>query len=261
VAFARSGARSKSGARGAAPPRYDPGNTPPGYNRRVPFNDGKRLPFESKRRRLLVAGIALVALSRTIARADNATTDPAVVRIRAFYDALLAVMQRAAQLGPQGRYDKLAPTIKETFDLAAMTRIAVGPAWASIPSEQQAALVEGFTRMTIATYASRFDGFSGERFEVSPTADVRTTGRVVRTRLLPASGEPVMLDYLMRGSGETWRVVDVYLTGTISELATRRSEFGSILKSGGPSALIESLREQTAKLMRPADPGKARSAG
>jgi len=54
----------------------------------------------------------------------------------------------------------------------------------------------------------------------------------------------------MRGSGNDWKAVDVYLTGTISELATRRSEFGAILKSGGPNALVDSLRQQTEKLMR-----------
>ena len=59
----------------------------------------------------------------------------------------------------------------------------------------------------------------------------------------------------MRGSGDTWKVVDVYLSGTISELATRRSEFSAILNSGGPNALIESLRQQTGKMMRSSSAG------
>jgi phospholipid transport system substrate-binding protein len=71
----------------------------------------------------------------------------------------------------------------------------------------------------------------------------------VHTKLLQANGEPIALNYLLRGSGENWKVVDVYLTGTISELATRRTEFGAILKSGGPNALIESLRQQSEKLL------------
>ena len=54
----------------------------------------------------------------------------------------------------------------------------------------------------------------------------------------------------MRNSGDTWKIVDIYLSGTISELATQRSEFGAILKSGGPAALIESLRQQIDKLMK-----------
>jgi phospholipid transport system substrate-binding protein len=204
----------------------------------------------SKRRQLLLTFAVLVFECAAPAIAENEASDPAVMRIRAFYDSLLSVMKQAKELGIRGRYEKLAPAIRSTFDLPAMTRIAVGPAWNSIPSEQQTALIDSFTRMTNATYASRFDGYSGERFEVEPTAEARNTGRIVRTKLLQSAGEPIVLNYLMRGDGDNWKVVDVYLSGTISELATRRSEFGAILKSGGPSALIESLRQQAEKLMR-----------
>jgi phospholipid transport system substrate-binding protein len=194
----------------------------------------------------MLVGLALPA------RVQAAEVDPAVVPIRAFYDALLAAMKQADQLGVRGRYDKLAPVIRSTFDLAAMTRIAVGPEWTAIPPEQQTALQDSFARMTIATYANRFDGYSGQSFEVDPEILSRNTGRIVRTKLLRPPDEPVTLNYLMRGTGDTWRIVDIYLSGTISELATQRSEFGAILKSGGPAALIESLRAQIDKLMKKA---------
>jgi phospholipid transport system substrate-binding protein len=200
------------------------------------------------RRRVLLAFATLLGASAFPAWALSEGANPAVTRIRTFCDSLLTVMQQADKLGIRGRYEKLAPTIRTTFDLAAMTRIAVGPDWNSISTEQQASLIDSFARMTIATYAARFDGYSGERFEVEPTAEIRNTGRIVRTKLLQSSGEPITLNYLLRGSGENWKVVDVYLTGTISELATRRSEFSAILKSGGPNALIEGLRLQTEKL-------------
>ena len=202
-----------------------------------------------KRRRVVFACGALLVASAVPARAEGEASDPAAKRVRAFYDSLLAAMKQARELGVHGRYDKLAPAIRATFDLAAMTRIAVGSDWNSIPSEQQAALIDNFARMTIATYAARFDGYSGESFEVEPTAEARSTGRLVRTKLIQSNGEPITLNYLLRGSGESWMVVDVYLTGAISELATRRSEFGAILKSGGPNALIESLRQRSEKLL------------
>ena len=209
------------------------------------------MAHNSKRRRLLLTFGALVfGCARPAYANEQAGVDPAVARVRAFYDSLLTVMKQAKELGIRGRYEKLAPAIRNTFDLAAMTRIAVGPDWNSIPTEQQAALIDSFTRMTNATYASRFDGYSGERFEVEPTPEARTSGRIVRTRLIQSTGEPIALNYLMRGADDNWKVVDVYLSGTISELATRRSEFGAILKSGGPNALIESLRQQAEKLMR-----------
>ena len=200
------------------------------------------------RRRLLCAPLALAALFTVNARAQAA--DPAAARIRTFYDALLGVMKQAVKLGVRGRYDKLASVIRDTFDLPAMTRIAIGPEWNSLSQDERNALVDAFSRMTIATYANRFDGYSGERLEVQPATEARSTGRVVHSRIVPSSGDPVTLDYLMRGSGTEWKVVDVYLTGTISELATRRAEFGTILKSGGAAALVKSLNAQAEQLLR-----------
>src|SRR4051812_46041643 len=96
------------------------------------------------RRRLLVA-LASVPVGAMPAMAAEA--DPAVARIRAFYDVLLETMKRAQALGVKGRYEKLAPAVRATFDLPAMTRIAVGAEWKSLKPEQQTAIVEQFERM------------------------------------------------------------------------------------------------------------------
>ncbi len=200
--------------------------------------------------RSLLGAAALLAALALPGHSIAADADPAVAAIRAFYDVLLANMKQADQLGVQVRYDKLAPVIRATFDLDAMTRIAVGPEWTAIPPEQQKALLDSFARMTIATYANRFNGYSGESFEVDSEVIPRNNGRIVRSRLLRPKEDPVTLNYLMRGSGDTWKIVDIYLSGTISELATQRSEFGAILKAGGPAALIQSLRQQSDKLMK-----------
>jgi phospholipid transport system substrate-binding protein len=209
--------------------------------------------FRNLSRRQVLLGAAGMLFTLTLpSRVAAADADPATVPIRSFYDALLAAMKQADQLGVRGRYDKLAPVIRSTFDLAAMTRIAVGPEWTSIPAEQQTALLDSFARMTIATYASRFDGYSGQSFEVDPEVQSRNNDRIVRTKLIRPKEEPVTLNYLMRGSGNAWKIVDIYLSGTISELATQRSEFGAILKAGGPAALIESLKQQTDRLMKKA---------
>jgi len=130
-----------------------------------------------------------------------------------------------------------------------MTRIAVGPAWTTISAPEQAQLIEQFSRMTIANYASQFDGYSGEQFEVDPKTSERNGNRVVQSRLIRPKGDPVMLNYLFHSTPKNWKAIDVYLNGTISELATRRSEFGALLKSKGASALIDSLKQRTDKLM------------
>jgi phospholipid transport system substrate-binding protein len=44
-------------------------------------------------------------------------------------------------------------------------------------------------------------------------------------------------------------VVDIYLNGTISDLATRRDEFASIIAAGGADGLIKRLHERTETLL------------
>jgi phospholipid transport system substrate-binding protein len=74
--------------------------------------------------------------------------------------------------------------------------------------------------------------------------------RLVRTKLVRPNDAPVQLNYLLRQSGGEWRIVDLYLTGSVSELASRRSEFTAILREGGPDRLLAELRQRTATLLR-----------
>jgi phospholipid transport system substrate-binding protein len=204
------------------------------------------------RRDFVRIAAACMAVATLPATAQTDGSDDVKAPIRRFYDALLDTMKRAKALGVRGRYDVLAPVITATFDLPAMTRIAVGPKWTSIPPPMQSQLVDAFSRMTIANYANRFDGYSGEKFEIDPNVETRASGSVVHTQIVQTSGEPVTLNYLMRKAGGAWKIVDVYLTGTISELATRRAEFASILDAGGPQGLVASLRAQADRLLQPA---------
>ena len=194
-----------------------------------------------------VACLGLTALSPVTTLAQG--SDPAAARISELYRDLLGIMKQGKQLGMKGRYDKLTPILFKAFDVPLMARIAVGPSWDTMPAAQQSRVVEAFTRMMVATYASRFDEFSGERFEVLQTAEQPPADKIVSTRVTQSNGKVVSLNYLMRRSGSDWKVVDVFLDGTISELAGRRAEFVSILKTGGADALISSLRQQGDKLL------------
>src|SRR5260370_11458307 len=99
---------------------------------------------------------------------------------------------------------------------------------------------DAFERYICAIYADRFDSYSGETLQI--TGEQRsTTGTVITTEIIKSDGEPVHLNYLLRQNAGIWQIVDVYLNGTISELATRRSEFSSILRAQGIAGLIVML--------------------
>jgi phospholipid transport system substrate-binding protein len=130
-----------------------------------------------------------------------------------------------------------------------MTRLVLGPPWRALSPEQQKKMVEAFSDYSIATYANRFSSYSGERFSVDPSPTRRANGDViVHTQLKTNDPEPIRLDYLMREDDGRWKIIDVFLSGTISELAARRSEFSSVLRQGGAAALIDVLRKKAAEL-------------
>jgi len=175
------------------------------------------------------------------------TSSPAVVHIQSYYQQLMPTSQQAGQLSVRERDKRFTPAITSAFDLATMTRLAVGPAWTTFSPSQQAAVREAFARFIIADYASQVTDYSGESFVVdpNPVPERRGGGEIVKTKLLQPGGRTVTINYLVRGG----RVIDVYLNGTISDLATRRDEFASIIASGGADGLIKRLHDRTQKLL------------
>src|SRR5262249_55448040 len=106
---------------------------------------------------------------------------------------------------------------------------------------------DAFARFLVAEYASQIKDYSGESFVVDPqtTPESRGGGEIVKTKLLQPGGRTVNINYLVRGE----RVVDIYLNGTISDLAMRRDEFASVIAKGGADSLIKRLRDRTKNLL------------
>jgi phospholipid transport system substrate-binding protein len=192
-----------------------------------------------------VAGLALV--DATPSRAQPASA--AAAHIETYYQQLMPTIKQAGRLTVRERDKRFGPAITAAFDLATMTRLAVGPPWKGFTPAQQAAIREAFARFIVADYASQIKDYSGESFVVDPqtSPETRGGGEIVKTRLVQPSGRIVNINYLVRGG----RVIDVYLNGTISDLATRRDEFASIIASGGADGLIKRLQERTQSLLGP----------
>ena len=190
----------------------------------------------------LVLAMVLLGFFPSRAQAPSA----AAAHIQTYYQELMPTIRQAGQLTVRERDKRFAPAITAAFGFATMTRLAVGPAWKSFSPTQQAAVREAFTRFIVADYASQINNYSGESFVVDPqTSESRGGGEIVKTKLQQPGGKTVSINYLVRGG----RVIDVYLNGTISDLATRRDEFASIVASGGADGLIKRLQDRTQTLL------------
>ena len=181
-----------------------------------------------------------VSIACCVAATARAAGDPAIVQVEKFDAALLESMRAGAHSDVAARSARLAPVIKQVFDLRAMTGFAVGPSWAVFSPEQQQDAVDAFTRLTIVSYAHNFHEFGGERFEIDPNVTLRGVDKVVQTQLIPPGKAPVSLIYRMRESGGVLKVIDIYY-GAVSQLTIRRSDFAGPVSSGGAAGLIAHL--------------------
>lgn len=189
----------------------------------------------------LLVGLAVVPVLAMPFGSGGADT------VRTLYATLMNSMRSGPALGPRGRYAQIEPVVTRVFDVPDMTRLAVGPQWASLTPQQQQQVSQAFGRYIAAIYAERFDTYAGEKLEVvgeQPSA----AGTIITSRIVKSNGEPVQINYLVRQNGGQWQIADVYLNGTISELATRRSEFATILRSQGINGLIGSLNAKADQL-------------
>jgi phospholipid transport system substrate-binding protein len=181
--------------------------------------------------------IALLAAAAIPAQAQGG--DPAAATLQNFYDVLTASMKAGGSA--KSRYDKLRPAVEQDFDLPGMTALSVGPSWASISAADQKALSDAFERMTIANYARNFDSYSGEKFTVDPAVQQRGAEKFVKSNMKPGSGDAIAFNYRMHQAGSSWKILDVYLAGNISQLAQKRADFASTLSASGPQGLAKKL--------------------
>src|SRR5215469_7210103 len=93
----------------------------------------------------------------------SAAGSGAQATVQSFYSVLLANMQQGRTLGESGRYAKLAPVVDRDFDIATMTRLAIGQSCQSLPLAQLPEREARFGRYVEVADDDRFDSYSGEQ--------------------------------------------------------------------------------------------------
>ncbi|HTY17030.1 MAG TPA: ABC transporter substrate-binding protein [Myxococcota bacterium] len=197
-------------------------------------------------RRLALAVAALGALCAPAA-AEPAPASSAAAKsvVEELNRGLLGIMQNGKQLGFAGRRDQIGPVVEARYDFPFMAEKSVGSTWQQLDEPQRAQLAEALARLAIATYAGRFASYDGERFETLGVDDGGFSTLIVHSRIVEKNGQTTPLDYRMRQTGDgQWRIIDVLLNGTVSELALRRADWTAVIKRDGFTALMKALEQK-----------------
>lgn len=203
-----------------------------------------------------VSGQAQPALQPTAPAEDATSTDvvqtdtvPPPDEAKGVVDklnqAVLDAMQRANELGYEGRYQLLAPVIRSAYDFKAISRYVLGDFWKQLSDEQRERFVDKMTEYGIAEYAAQFDGYDGEQFKILSEAPFRNHYRVVKARLEVPKDDDVEFVYILRRTEQGWKIIDVRYNG-VSDLALKRGQFNEILTKEGYERLLVKLEEKIA---------------
>lgn len=198
------------------------------------------------RRPLMV--IAAILVTALIQVAPAAAQEGPKEVIQRYYDVLYDVMRNAQALGFDGRYERIEPAIENTFNLPFIASFSVGRYWDSLGDSEREKLVDAVKRLSAATYAARFDDYSGEQFEVVDSKETERGDLLVLTNIIDSKGKPIGINYVMRQKDGEWKIVDVFLKGTYSELATRRAEFTSVIRRQGYDQLLAVIDQKVGSL-------------
>jgi len=154
--------------------------------------------------------------------------------------ALLQSMKRGSELGYEGRYRLLSPVIKDSFALSQTARMVAGGYWKTFSEEERNVYLKTYSEWTVATYAGRFDDYSGEQFKLISESALDRDTATVSSKLIESNRDEVEFNYQLHRMEGAWRIVDVRIL-EVSQLALTKAQFVSILGLKGFKGLISLL--------------------
>ena len=146
--------------------------------------------------------------------------------------------------------DRFREITRKHFAFKSIARWVLGGRhWKQAEAAQRERYLRLFEDLMVATYAHRFQGYSGEQLEIANTRVINDAEALVETRLLRAGADvPLRIDWRVRKTDDSFRIIDIMAEG-LSMAQTQRAEFSSFLRSNDNDleALMSNLKTRLKK--------------
>ncbi|MCC6639564.1 MAG: ABC transporter substrate-binding protein [Deltaproteobacteria bacterium] len=187
---------------------------------------------------LFAAAFCLVAAS---VGADEASA-PARLVVESTSEQVLAVL-RDKGVSVDRRLEELQQIAYRRFDFPTIGRLVLARGWNQLTPDQQRAFLEDFKRHLSLDYGRRIDSYTNQTVTIIGDRTEPNGDATVRTQVNGGGTSPVAVDYRLRRIDGDWRVIDIIVEG-VSLVSSYRSQFQEIMASGGPTRLLQVLREK-----------------
>jgi len=203
-----------------------------------------------RRGRLTARGCAVAGILLLCAPApSNAGT--AIDELRETHEKIQAI-QQDPRLRPEvkrkDRQTQLRKALTRRFDFAEMAKRALGPHWQGRTKQERTEFVKLFTDLLETSYLDQIDPYLGEKFiYLRETTDGNFSE--VATRIAPAKGDEIAVNYKLRSDKNGWRIYDVVVEN-VSVVHNYRSQFKRVLNGGSFEDLLNKMRETRSRQLQ-----------
>ena len=156
---------------------------------------------------------------------------------------LQKVLKEISQKNNSIFFQKTLKAVRSFYDAEKMIQMIIGVHWNNISEAKKKELTEVFQTYIASNYLRMFEKISNPSFEQSAEKKIGKNYRLIKTFLILNKDERVEINYLLLKKNEEWKIFDVLLAGSVSEIATKKSEFRKYLKNGNIEELINALKK------------------
>jgi phospholipid transport system substrate-binding protein len=129
------------------------------------------------------------------------------------------------------------------IDIDWVGQFVLGKHWRTASQLQKDRFIKAYRSFMIGSYTGRLKEYSGEHYQVNAPRDLQEGKYALTMELFRAQGKPVLIDYKIRTSADSFKIYDIVVEG-ISLITTQRSEFDSVVSRKGLDALINALNKK-----------------
>lgn len=137
--------------------------------------------------------------------------------------------------------------VKRTYNTRKMTAMIIGKNWKNIKNEKKTELITVMEEYIASNYISRFSKISKVNFNNHNVRKIQKDFKIVNTEL-KINNDIVNIDYLLFNTDGEWKIFDVLLDNSVSEVATKKSEFNNFISGQNIDKLINAIKKKNTQL-------------
>ena len=184
-----------------------------------------------------------LAYAGTLAAAPAAESPRAV--IEATTSAVIAVLADKG-LSTEVKRSRVEEILYARVDFDVLSHLVLARGWQQLSEEQRGEFQRELKQNISATYGRNVESYKDERVTIVDDRQEARGDWTVRTKIVSHGPDDVSVDYRLRETDGTWKIIDVVVEG-VSLVSNYRSQFQEIMANGGIDRLLKVLREKNGR--------------